>query len=72
MGALSLKCSNTKKEYPAKWPAKRECLVNSKVGIAIYQLKALFNANYYLTKHFKFIKGLVHNLQTTGGHTLVQ
>ena len=33
------------------------------VGIAIYQSKALFMADHRLTKIFKFIKGLVHNLQ---------
>ena len=43
----------------------------SKVGIAIYQSKALFKAYQRLAENFKFIKGLVHNLHKTGRCSLV-
>ncbi len=42
-----------------------------KVGIALHQWKALFKAYHRLTENFKFIKGLVYNLQKTGRHTLI-
>ena len=40
--------------------------------IAIYQSKGLFKAYPRLAENFKFIKGLVHNLQKTVMRTLVQ
>ena len=37
--------------------------MNSMVGIDLYQSKGLFKAYPRLAQNFKFIKGLVHNLQ---------
>ena len=38
-----------------------------KVGIALHQWKALFQAYHRLAENFKFIKGLVHNLDIKKG-----
>ena len=41
----------------------RDCLTGIKVGIAIYQSKALFKGYCWPSFNFNFIKGILHNQQ---------
>ena len=52
---------------------KSMCMSNTYILIVdfMWRTEGLFKAYPRLAKKFKFIKGLVHNLQKTDSHTLV-